>query len=348
LPKTGNFNRIYILAAAIRDTTGIFKAGESKMNMRIQGYSGKIGQFDKRIWDKFGRIKDLECGFIKRDEVAWFATHLHKDSINVPYQYAYIYKYAMDISPSSGFLQLPNNEAIKIFSISLADNPYDHILPAQPLYDDFTGREKLNLVLDKRIVKESMVPVASVTAETRRKLNDLPYRITMKDYADMHMPNGVVVSYYYSSTGKPVKNQPEQGMVIPSMNDGMFDLLPSDSLKDVWFEQGEGRIVMDLQRFTNIDSLHLFTTLDTKKGAQAFSLWVSERENLPAVTGDPKPGEWKYVTSVSPVDIWGNGKVVYSIVPEKGQSLSGRYLMWVSEESPHGPYYFREVDVFAQ
>lgn len=346
LPKVVNYNRIYILAAATRDTNVTFKAGESKKNVRVQCYTGKIGQFDLRLWDKFGRIKGLETGFIKRDEVAWFATHVHKDTVNIPYQYAYIYKYAMDVSPAAGYLQLPNNESVKIFAISLADNPYDQIQPVQSLYDDFSGRKRFPLVLEKRIVSENMMPTAKLEYVRKRNLNDLPYKVTMKDYCDMHMPNGVIVKYFYSGTEKIKQNQPEQGMMINSINDGMFDLLPEDSLKDVWFEKGEGRIVMDLQKSIDIDSIHIFSVLDTKRGAPSFSFWISKSEDFPSVTGDPKPSEWQYVVSAPPADIWGNSKVVYTIIPEKEKPLTGRYLMWVSEESSHGPYYFREVDVF--
>jgi alpha-mannosidase len=346
LPKVVNYNRIYILAAATRDTNVTFKAGESKKNVRVQCYTGKIGQFDLRLWDKLGRMKGLETGFIKRDEVAWFATHVHKDTVNIPYQYAYIYKYSIDVSPVAGFLQLPNNESVKIFAISLADNPYDQIQPVQPLYDDFSGRKGFPLALEKRIVSENMIPAARLEYFRNRNLNDLPYKVTMKDYCDMHMPNGVIVKYFYSGTEKIKQNQPEQGMMINSINDGMFDLLPEDSLKDVWFEKGEGRIVMDLQRSIDIDSMHIFSVLDTKRGAPSFSFWISKSENFPSVTGDPKPAEWQYVVSAPPADIWGNSKIVYTIIPEKDKPLNGRYLMWVSEESSHGPYYFREIDVF--
>jgi hypothetical protein len=200
--------------------------------------------------------------------------------------------------------------------------------------------------MEKRIVSENMIPSAKLESFRNRNLNDLPYRVTMKDYADMHMPNGVTVKYFYSGTEKIKKNQPEQGMMVNSINDGMFDLLPEDSLKDVWFEQGEGRIVMDLQKSTDIDSIHIFSVLDTKRGAPSFSLWISGNEDLPSVTGDPKPADWQYVVSATPVDIWGNSKVVYTVIPEKEKPLTGRYLMWASEESAHGPYYFREVDVF--
>lgn len=348
LPKTGNYNRVYILAAATKDTTGLFKAGESKKSFRVQSYSGKIGQFDNRKWDKLDRIKGLETGYIKREEVAWYTPHLHKDTVNVPHQYGYIFKYAMDVSTAADYLQLPNNEAIKIFSITLANNPYDQITPVKPLYDDFSNRKGFPLVLEERIVKENMPPMGVANAETGRQLSDLPYKVTMKDFADMHMPNGVVVNYYYSGLDKNDKKLPEQGMTVASINDGMFDLLPSDSTKDVWFDKGEGRVVMDLQKVATIDSLHIFAVTESKRGPQRFSVWISDKEVLPAVTGEPKSGEWKFVTDVLPVEIWGNGRVVYSLSPLKGQNLNARYIMWISEDSPHGPYYFREVDVFAQ
>jgi alpha-mannosidase len=345
-PENVKFNRIYILAAAVRDTNVIFRAGDSKVNIRIQGYTGKIGQFDLRTWDKYGRIKGLETGYIKRDEVALFTTHLHQDTMNVPYQYAYIYKYAIDVSQALEYLQLPDNETVKIFAISIANNPFEMVQPAQPLYDDFSGRKGFPLALEKRIVTDDMTPAATIVSLRKRNLTDLPYKVSRKDYSDIIMPNGVIANYYYSGTEKIKQNQPKQGMVISSINDGMFDLLPEDSLKEVWFEQGEGRFVMDLQKNIEIDSLHMFSVLDTKRGAPSFSLWISDKEDLPTVTGDPKPGEWRYVARANRVDIWGNSKVVYSVVSPEEKPLSGRYLMWVTEECSHSPYFFREVDVF--
>ncbi|MEI6899966.1 MAG: glycoside hydrolase family 38 C-terminal domain-containing protein, partial [Bacteroidota bacterium] len=67
LPKTGLYNRLYILAAAIKDSNGLFKTGEMKKSIRVQCYTDKIGQFDRRIWDSLERITDLIPGYIKRD-----------------------------------------------------------------------------------------------------------------------------------------------------------------------------------------------------------------------------------------------------------------------------------------
>ncbi|MCK9204320.1 MAG: alpha-mannosidase [Bacteroidales bacterium] len=347
LPKTGAYNRIYFLAAALKDTNGIFKTGNNKTTLHIQSCIGKIGQFDNRIWDKKGRIKGLDKGFIKRDEVAWFATHLHKDTVNIPYQYAAFYLYSLDVTPENGSIQLPENDAIKIFAMTLAGNTLDQVIPALALYDDFSDRQGMTLHLPSSYVDENMAPSASLTFVNKKDLNDLPARLTMKDYADIHQPNGVTIKYYFS-TGDTVfrKNNIQNGMDVSSIIDGMYDLMPGDSLKDCWTEKGEGRILMDLQREAEPDSIHIFTALDTRRGPQSFSLWGATGPKSPSVTGDPKTAGWEFISLAGPVDIWGNAKGLYTLKDFSGKAKRLRYLMWISEDSPHGPYYFREVDVF--
>ena len=346
IPKTGNYNHLYILASATNDTNGIFRINDAKKMVRIQGYSGFLGQSDRRIWDKLGRIKSVEKGFIRKDEVAWFASHMHKDTVDKPFRYGYIFKYGFDASPASGYIQLPDNDAIRIFAITLADNPYDQAIPLQPLYDDFSGRKNFPLVIEKRIVGEDYSPKATVNTATTLAGNDLPYKVTRKDYADLHSPNGVTVKYFYSGTEKIQGVVPVQGQVISSYNDGMFDLLPADSVKDTWFEQGEGRVLMDLQNSLAIDSIHVFSLLDTRRGPQVFSLWSSDKSVQPPVTGNPKTAGWNYIARSNPPAIEKNGKIVYTIIPNPEAPLNCRYLLWITEESGHGPYYFREVDVF--
>jgi alpha-mannosidase len=344
LPKTGNYSVLYILAAADSDTTGIFKAGNMKTAVRVQSWTGKLGQYDRRLFDKFGRLKGLDKAFIKRDEVAWFATHLHRDTMNIPYQYAYLYKYAIPVSPVTGQVQLPQNKAIKIFAMSVADEPVDQVTPAQALYDDYNWKPALNLNLPKTYAEENAAALAKYKVSRNGNLNALPGKVTMKDYADLHMPNGVMVKYYYNTLDSLPRKKPEQGMNISGLVDGMYDLLPGDSVNDYWFTTGDSRIFMDLQKSIEIDSLHCFASLATNRGSQFFSLWGSDAQVAPDATGDPKATGWTQILAVPWVDVWGNSKALYTILPEKGKAW--RYLMWVSENSGHGPFYFREIDVF--
>lgn len=345
LPKTGNYNHVYILAAALTDTSGVFKAGGLKTTLRIQGYRGKIGQYDNRTWDNLGRIKGLEKGFIKRDEVAFYSTHQHRDTTNIPYQYIYVFKYAIDASSSTGTLQLPENESIKIFAITAANQPFDPARPSLPLYDDFTGRQAMTLNLPKSYVGESMAPAAAVTIKRKGVLTELPAKLTMKDYADLHMPNGVTFKYFHANSDTTL-NGVEDGLGITAINDGMYDLLPGDSIADKWSEAGEGRILMDLQKEIELDSIHIFAAQDVNRGKQSFSLWGATGDNTPSTKGDPKASGWSYLLTVPPQDTWGNSKILYTIKPLKDKSKQYRYLLWLSEDSMHGPFYFREVDVF--
>lgn len=346
VPKNGNFNHLYILASADSDTNGIFRIGDAKKVQKIQGYCGYIGQYDKRTWDHLGRIKSLEPGFIKRDEVVWYASHMHKDSADQPFHYGYLFKYEFGITPFTRYIQLPENPTIKIFAITLSDQPADHAVPVQPLYDDFSGRKTFSLKIEKRIVSEDFIPKAKIIAADNLSGKELPCKVSMNDYADMHSPNGVTVKYYYSGVEKIKGTLPPQGEVISSYTDGMFDLLPSDSVKDVWFHQGEGRLILDLQGSLAIDSIHLFSTLDTKRGPQVFSIWSSDKKLLPKITGDPAVAGWSCLARSVPPEVTDNGKILYTVIPDAKNPLTCRYLLWVSEESWHGPCYFREIDVF--
>lgn len=346
LPKTGNFTHAYILAAALTDTAGIFRTGSIKTTLRIQAYNGNIGQYDNRTWDKLGRLKGLQKGFIKRDEAAWFSTRLYKDTLTLPYQYGYIFKYKLPANPASGTLQIPDNESIKIFAITLADNPYDQVESVSPLYDDFNDRPSLIPETVKSYVDENMTPIAKIIVNSNPDLARLPARLTMKDYADIHQPNGVTANYYFTGADTTMKGSIFNGMTVPAINDGMFDLLPGDSLSDKWSEKGEGRIFMDLQKEVELDSLHIFTGQSTRRGGQAFSLWGASGEKTPVVTGDPGLNGWSFIAYAPPEDIWGNSKALYTIIPLPEKPKEYRFLLWISEDSPHGPFYFREIDLF--
>lgn len=343
IPKTGQFNKLYLLASAERDTIVTFRTGHSKEILRVQGFSGDIGQFDKRIWDQHGQVSHIEPGFIKRDEVAWFATHLHNDSANIPYKYAYLFKYSLNVNPSAGWIQMPENPSVKIFAMTLSNNPFDEIEPVQPLYDDFTSRKPLQLNRDKRYVTEEMTPVATVETTRKKTADELPVKVTTKDYASVWMPNGVTVTYLESESGDP-ERAPWTPLSVPAINDGMFDLMPADSARDIWYAGGESRLVIDLQKPIDIDSLHIFSSLDLERGAQSFSLWGFQGTSDPSFVGNPSDAGWSFIVMCKPIDLWGGGKAVCQILMD--QPVNYRYLMFISESGGHGPVFFREVDVF--
>ena len=171
---TGKFNRVYILAAADGDQNGTFRIGEASTDLKIQDWQGYIGQWDNRTWierkverptppepaaddhswqaERNRRIRayvkehgprtrlepeytGLTPGFIKRDPVAWFASHHHTaQGGNEVYAYCYLFAYSLDIPDGATTLTLPDNDKIRIMAITVADQS-GSLRPAAPLYD---------------------------------------------------------------------------------------------------------------------------------------------------------------------------------------------------------------------
>jgi alpha-mannosidase len=157
---SGNFNRVYLLAAAANgDQKSIFQAGNKSVELTIQDWTGFVGQWDDRIWrvteepipvrpgttpnsnqprtrtNIYGEMLGLRPGFIKPAEIAWFASHRHAaDGSAEAYAYSYLFAYAIDLPAGARELVLPDNERIRILAITVANEPAT-FRPVQPLMD---------------------------------------------------------------------------------------------------------------------------------------------------------------------------------------------------------------------
>ena len=66
----------------------------------------------------------IRPGFIKRADIAWFASHRHDaDGSAEPYAYSYLFAYPIDLPPGARTLALPDNDRIRILAITVADEP---------------------------------------------------------------------------------------------------------------------------------------------------------------------------------------------------------------------------------
>jgi alpha-mannosidase len=140
---TGNYNRLYILAAsADDDQKGTFKVGSAPVDLNIQNWGGFIGQWDDRSWmskdtshDDYGDMTGIKPGYIKRADLAWYCSHHHNAAgENISYGYSYVFAYPIDVPAGTKTLTLPTNDKMRILAISLAEDN-DFVSPASPLYD---------------------------------------------------------------------------------------------------------------------------------------------------------------------------------------------------------------------
>jgi alpha-mannosidase len=145
----GKYNKFYILAAATEDSQGEIKAGNKITKLSFQNWTGYVGQhYNRELTPDNLKVVSIAKAYTKRDNIAWFASHRHTPDTNDTYKYSYLYKYEISLPEGTKSVTLPENEKIKIFAITVADNKNDYVVPLQLLYDDFKNDKPLVLRIE--------------------------------------------------------------------------------------------------------------------------------------------------------------------------------------------------------
>lgn len=358
----GDFDRVYLLAAGQDDVTATFTVGERSQELSVQNWTGFIGQWDDRIWDReFGEV-DYRCegqvtgispGYIKRDTIAWFATHRHHPQRgNEAYKFSYLFKYGLDLRPGDRTLRLPDDPRIKLFAVTLADSKNDAVRLAAPLYDDFTDRKPIVLrhvyPPPPTPVFEGVSTIGRVVTERGLRFEDLSFGPPSKqDDVDQSSGQGLVFRYLDGDGQyRPHPGSGLSGETLPRLNDGDAAQNDDDTQRCVWYDS-EGRFHIDLQRSIGIGSIRTYSWHRSDRAPQFFSVWGANSANLP----DPgfahgQHGDWKLLGVVNSKEL-GEGGVHGSLIkPTQGQPSMGpfRYLLWIAENVGSGTF-FTEIDV---
>ena len=143
---SGEFNKLYLLAAAAKHAQGKLRIGNQTVKFAVQDWTGFIGQhYGRVLTNKETKVTEITNAFVKPDNIAWYASHCHSLKANEAYQYSYLYKYEINIPKGAKSITLPQNEDIKIFAITIANQVAEDVTPLQSLYDDFKENKPFHL-----------------------------------------------------------------------------------------------------------------------------------------------------------------------------------------------------------
>jgi len=357
LPE-GNFNKLYLLAAATVDTKADFKIDGHTNTLGIQDWTGYIGQhYNRKLYFWQIKIYDLIDPFLKRDNIAWYTSHRHTPSGNDAYQYSYLFKYEISLPENAKKLVLPDNNNIKIFAVTLANNNNDNISTLQPLYDDFKNNKPIQL-RNKEYITNDLTPIN--VKELPLFIEDIPERFrsnrwfnrylqslgidsivktlpSTQDYADLNTGNNVSMTYYATGfkNGEKIENKEIDVSHVFNSQSGKL----KDSL---WFSNGEGRYLIDLQKSIPIEKMNMYFNQNRNRGYQIFSIWGSNSEQL--INGNPKKNNWEYINAAISNTSNRFGPRGKSIIFK--EEIKYRYIMFVTDSYWHGSDYFNQIDIF--
>ena len=359
----GDFNKLYILAAATEDTKGNLKIGNQTVNLSVQNWTGLIGQhYNRKLYLNDLKVSEITPAYVKPDDIAWYASHRHSANANDAYQYSYLYKYEFNLPKGVTSVTLPDNDKIKIFAITVANKTNEDITPLQPLYDDFKDNKPVELrvheyvTADLKALKSVQKPLFSsdrlesadprAMARLRSYLKSLGMDTVMvktlpsaTDYADVKSGNKVSAVYY--ATGKSAAGKDYQNVKM-DLSQILNSQSAAGSGDSTWFNNGEGRYIIDLQKPVAIDKINLYLDQFRDRGNQVFSMWASEKSA--DFGGDPKAKGFQYLGMYGLGGRRGLGMAGTSI--EFQAPLTCRYLMFISDGSWHGTDFLKQLDVF--
>jgi len=352
----GEYNKLYILAAATEDTQGDVKTGNQVNRINFQNWIGYVGQhYGRVLYFNNLKVASITNAFTKRDNIAWYASHRHTPEANDTYQYSYLFKYEIALPKGTRSITLPKNNKIKIFAVTVADNKNEDVIPLQLLYDDFRNdkpvqlRVKEYVTSDLQPLKYVQRPLFSQNIDFRQMprvkayLKSIgadtvivPAPPSVTDYADKKSGNGATVTYYATGKSKKGREYKNEKLDISNILDSR-----EGKLKDtVLFDNGEGRIVIDLRRSVSVEKINMYFDQFRNRGSQIFTIWASSKES--GLSGDPRANGWQYV---GPYGISGRGvsSSGTSFVFDNG--LQCRYIMFVSDGNWHGTEYLKQLDI---
>ncbi len=134
-PRPGE--RLYLLMAAVGDTTAVFEIDDQAHGLTIQDFREPIGQWDNRVIDGhvIHEIEDLQPAYYKTDPIAWVGTHHHTPERDEPYLFTYMFKYILPVPEGARALHLPDEPGIHLFAATLAADANAETLAATRLHD---------------------------------------------------------------------------------------------------------------------------------------------------------------------------------------------------------------------
>lgn len=365
-----NATRLQLLVAATEDTTGVFTVKHTQgivgTECEVPAWTGFIGQWDNRVWDREFEEVDFRCeghvtaitpGYIKRAPVAWFATHRHHPTRgNEAYRFSYLYKLQVPLPGGTTGLVLPDNPKIRVFSVTITSSDPPMTTPAAPLYDDFTGRKPVEFRFryppPPRPVFEGATPTGRVRTERAESFAALTLaRPSEADYADAASGNNA--RFYAFQDGERYAPHPGSGMTpespgaLPRLNDAQVARNDDDTRRCVWYDT-EGRFYADLRRRVRLRGVNTFSWHVSNRAPQFFSVWASDADLMPRAditAGDT--GGWTLLGVVDSRDLGQGGVHASRIALGTDQPLATcRWLLFIAQDTGQGTF-FTEIDVEA-
>ena len=360
----GTSNTVHILATATSDIDTSFDLG-SRQSANVPSWTGFVGQWDDRVFNQEHQEVDFSCegeviaitpGFIKRQDIAWFATHRHNQGKDEAYKFSYLYHLKLDRNNADS-ITLPYDERLVILAMSIADAP--SATPAHELYDTLDNHKAIEIRHDYKALgygsSDTTGPKLPSTAGLDPIGNVQTDRGRLFEHLIMGAPSSTddaqtqgTVFRVINPSGEQAPH-PSSGAVdntLPRLTDGLLPRNNDDTQRNVWFDQG-GRFVADLGASRQITSIRTYSWHRSDRSPQWFQLWGTNSDDTSSASSDDLAGSgWTYIATVDTRELGEGRPHGSSVTPKEGAEAMGpfRHLLWIAPPKGSATF-FSEIDI---
>ncbi len=355
LPDFGD--RVHLLAAAAseEDVAATFHIDDTAHPLTVQPWTGFVGQWNNRVFDRpfqaieykaEGRVVDILPSFIRRDPIAWFATHHHHPTEgDQAYRFSYLLAYDLPKPAGATTLRLPMAPRIKIFAVSVSAGAHAPLVaPAAPLYDDFTDRQPVEFRYAypplPAPVFTGATPAGQVTIDRADTFEALSIGApTQDDFIDASAGSDV----RFAAVERR-RFHPARGDSLARLNDGDLARNHDDVERCVWTDDHAG-FYCDLGAARRVQRINSYSWHRSNRAPQYCSVWGAAGDDMPDpnIQADAR-NDWTLLGVIDSRPL-GEGGIHGASIHAAGADLGEyRYLLWVIEDRHEGTF-FTEVDV---
>jgi alpha-mannosidase len=128
--RQGSYDSVLLLASADEDLETTFYLDQTAVTVSVQAGEGYIAQGDRRTWNRrmdkqpqyryWARATGVLPGWIKRDRVGCYTTHMHSASGNDPYAFGYLFVYRLPLPAGARTLRAPDDPRVRFYAAAVA------------------------------------------------------------------------------------------------------------------------------------------------------------------------------------------------------------------------------------
>jgi alpha-mannosidase len=345
---------LVLVAAATQRVDAVFTLDGRSQRIVIPAWTGFVGQFDNRLWDRpfgdidyicRGTVTGIASGYINREPIGWPMHHRHSVKLgNESYRFTYLFVRKLPLAGARS-LTLPNDPRVRLFAAAVVTGSDNAFAPAAPLYEDFSDRGPIDLRVKppEYALLAGLKPAGIASIDRKAEWADLTMGLPRPGNAASGRPVRTVGTR--KATTRDGRGA-DQGLVL---TDGRQTENEDDLSRCLWFDGGESRFILDLGASIPIARVATYSNHKSNRAPQQFTLWGSNATEPPSgefTTG--KDSGWTYLARVDSYQLGEGGKHGSVVSDREGGALGPfRWLLWIGTGTAHEGTFFSEIAVDA-